>query len=150
PRPLSPATATPVVVPAAPRAQGWLLRPWADLVFIANVGWPVIAIFAAAFSTTAAYRALGFLLAYFVIMPHRWLTLPLVFFDRQRLAERRWAYLGVLLGVVILCSTIRMNMPTLALLVAIDYLWNAWHFAAQHAGIARMYSRLSRPQLASD
>src|SRR5947199_10797305 len=80
--------------PAVPSAPGWLLRPWVDLVFIANLGWPVLAIFAGTFSTTPAYHAFGFLLAYFVIMPHRWLTLPLVFFDGPRLAERRWAYLG--------------------------------------------------------
>src|SRR5262245_16799049 len=67
---------------AVPSAQGWLLRPWVDLLFVVNIGWPVIALFAAACSTTTAYKAFGFMLAYFVIMPHRWLTLPLVFFDR--------------------------------------------------------------------
>lgn len=131
-------------------APGWLLRPWVDLVFVANLGWPLIAWFVATCSTTTAYQTFGFLLAYFVIMPHRWLTLPLVLLDRPRWNERRWAYLGVLAGIVALCSTIRLSMPTLALLVAIDYLWNAWHFAAQHAGIARMYSRLSKPQLAGN
>jgi hypothetical protein len=32
----------------------------------------------------------------------------------------------------------------------VDYVWNAWHFAAQHAGILRMYARKSpdaRPKL---
>jgi hypothetical protein len=30
-------------------------------------------------------------------------------------------------------------------LLAIDYVWNAWHFAAQHHGIYRIYGRLAEP-----
>jgi len=29
----------------------------------------------------------------------------------------------------------------------VDYAWNAWHFAAQHAGIARIYGRFTRPDM---
>jgi hypothetical protein len=35
-------------------------------------------------------------------------------------------------------------------LLLVDYVWNSWHFAAQHAGILRMYARKSsdaRPKL---
>ena len=28
----------------------------------------------------------------------------------------------------------------------LDYIWNAWHFAAQHAGISRIYGRITRPE----
>jgi hypothetical protein len=28
----------------------------------------------------------------------------------------------------------------------LDYIWNAWHFAAQHAGISRIYGRTTRPE----
>jgi hypothetical protein len=135
---------SPAAAAAPPR--GWLFGPWVDLLLVANVAWPLVAWFAGAFAETDAYRAFGFLLAFFVIMPHRWVTLPLVFLDRQRLAQRPLAFLGVLAFVVVLCWSIRLSMPTLALLVAIDYLWNAWHFSAQHAGIARIYGRLARPQ----
>ncbi|MBI1899516.1 MAG: hypothetical protein HYS13_00200 [Planctomycetia bacterium] len=133
--------------PAAPAA--WLLSPALDLVFVANLAWPVVAIATAAFADTQALQAWGFLLAYFIIMPHRWLTLPLVFCDRERLAQRPLAYLGVLAAIVMLCSTVRLSLSSLAVLAAIDYAWNAWHFAAQHAGIARIYERLARPADAS-
>jgi hypothetical protein len=29
----------------------------------------------------------------------------------------------------------------------VDYAWNSWHFAAQHAGIARIYGRLTKPDM---
>jgi hypothetical protein len=141
----SQAPALPAAAPTA-ASRGWLLGPWTDLLFISNVSWPLVALFAAIWSDTQAYRAFGFMLAYFIIMPHRWLTLPVVFCDRQRIAQRPVAFYAVLLAVLLLCSTIQLSMSSLALLVAIDYLWNAWHFAAQHAGIARMYGRLSQPQ----
>jgi hypothetical protein len=40
-------------------------------------------------------------------------------------------------------------MQTIALLLAVDYLWNAWHFAAQHSGISRIYARSARPDIKS-
>jgi hypothetical protein len=33
----------------------------------------------------------------------------------------------------------------LTCLLAIDYVWNAWHFASQHHGIYRIYGRLGGP-----
>ena len=33
----------------------------------------------------------------------------------------------------------------LTCLLAVDYVWNAWHFAAQHHGIYRIYGRLGGP-----
>ncbi len=35
----------------------------------------------------------------------------------------------------------------LMLLMMLDYVWNAWHFASQHAGIWRIYGRMTRPEL---
>ena len=32
------------------------------------------------------------------------------------------------------------------LLMMLDYIWNAWHFASQHAGISRIYGRITRPE----
>lgn len=132
------ASAPPAAV--SPQAvKPWLLSGPLDLLFVVNLAWPVVAIFTAMFAQTAANQAFGFLLVYFVIMPHRWITLPLVFMDRQKFSQRPAAYLGVLAGVVLLCSSIKLGMESLALLVAIDYVWNAWHFAAQHGGIYRIY-----------
>jgi hypothetical protein len=42
-----------------------------------------------------------------------------------------------------------MTTGTLTCLLAIDYLWNAWHFAAQHHGIYRIYSRLGSDSTSS-
>ena len=39
---------------------------------------------------------------------------------------------------------------TFTCLALVDYVWNAWHFAAQHGGILRIYSRKAgggRPRL---
>ncbi len=86
------------------------------------------------------------MLAFFVIMPHRWITLALVFLDRPRFEQRSTAYLGVAVAIVAFCVIVRMSMQTLALLFAVDYLWNAWHFTAQHSGIYSIYGRLAYPQ----
>jgi hypothetical protein len=40
---------------------------------------------------------------------------------------------------------VRLTTGALTCLLTIDYLWNAWHFAAQHHGIYRIYSRLDDP-----
>ena len=40
-----------------------------------------------------------------------------------------------------LCLGVRMATGALTCLLAIDYVWNAWHFAAQHHGIYRIYCR---------
>ncbi len=124
---------------AKPAPKPWLLNGPLDLLFVINITWPAVALFTAMFAKTAANEAFGFMLVYFVIMPHRWITLPLVFADREKFSQRPVAYLGVLAGIVLLCSSIKLGMESLALLVAIDYIWNAWHFAAQHGGIYRIY-----------
>ncbi len=151
---MSMTVAAPAVSPSVAEAsatssnsQGWLLGPVLDSLFVANLAWPLVALFAMTAAETASYQAFGYLLAYFVIMPHRWITLPLVFGDRKRLAERPVAYLGILGIVIMSCAVVRLSMASLALLVAVDYLWNAWHFAGQHSGIHRIYGRFARGSL---
>lgn len=129
---------------APARSSGWMLGLGLDLLFVANVAWPLVGLLTVATVGTAASEAFGYLLAYFVIMPHRWITLPLVMFDKQRLSERPLAYLAVLGFVIVLCTTMKLSFSSLAILVAIDYIWNAWHFTAQHSGIERIYFRLGR------
>lgn len=131
-------------------AGGWLLGPVLDSLFIANLAWPAVALFAMVATETVAYQTFGYLLAYFIIMPHRWITLPLVFGDRQRLGQRPLAYLAVLAAVVVSCAVVKLSMTSLAVLVAADYLWNAWHFAGQHGGIYRIYGRMSGHAAAPD
>jgi hypothetical protein len=52
---------------------------------------------------------------------------------------------GVGLLLVALSRYVPYAVDSLTLLMMLDYIWNAWHFAAQHAGIARIYGRFARP-----
>ena len=131
---------------AARPAPGFLLSPIADLLFVANIAWPLVVWFTMSYGGTVANQALGFLLVYFVILPHRWITLPLVFLDKSKFQQRPRAFVGILAVVVATICAVQLTMATLALLVALDYIWNAWHFAAQHSGIHRIYGRLARPE----
>ncbi len=143
----TPADLAPTRTAAPPQAvpQGWLLGRALDLAFISNLAWPLVALFVALYSESSAHQAFGFLLAYFVILPHRWITLALVFLDPNKFATRSKAFLLVLAFVVFSCLTVKLTLPGLAVLVAVDYLWNAWHFAAQHSGVLSIYNRAARP-----
>jgi hypothetical protein len=88
---------------------------------------------------------LQFWQVYFVTVPHRWITLAVVFLDRERFHERRGTFLGLAALATAVCLGVRLTTGTLTCLLAIDYLWNAWHFASQHHGIYRIYTRLSDP-----
>jgi len=127
-----------------PVARGWLLGPWLDALLVANVAWPLVLLvqFGEGFSGQAS---LQFWQLYFITTPHRWITLALVYLDRERLGERRASFLAVAGAVVAVCLGVRIGTGTLTCLLAIDYIWNAWHFAAQHHGIYRIYGRLSEP-----
>jgi hypothetical protein len=50
------------------------------------------------------------------------------------------------LGLVAVAGLVPHAAGSLMLLMMLDYIWNAWHFAAQHAGIARIYGRMTRPE----
>src|SRR5204863_4658011 len=47
---------------------------------------------------------------------------------------------------ILFVTAVVLGTGTTLVLVAIDYFWNSWHFAAQHAGIARIYGRMARPE----
>lgn len=120
---------------------GWLFGPWFDLLFLANALWPLffLAQFADGFVGETGVK---FWQVYFITTPHRWITLAIVFFDREQfLAKRTW-FLGIAGIVVLVCTAVRLTTGTITCLLAIDYVWNAWHFAAQHHGVYRIYSRL--------
>lgn len=120
----------------------WLVAPWFDSLLIANVAWPLLLLmqWREGFEGRAG---LQFWQVYFVTTPHRWITLAIVFLDRERFHARRTLYLGFLVVIVAACSAVRWGTGALTCLLAIDYVWNAWHFAAQHQGIYRIYGRLN-------
>jgi hypothetical protein len=120
---------------------GWLVSPWFDALFIANVAWPLLILLQLdeGFNGRAG---LQFWQVYFVTTPHRWITLLLVFLDGERFQARRGTFLSLAAVVVAVCLGVRLTTGALTCLLAIDYVWNAWHFAAQHHGIFRIYGRL--------
>jgi hypothetical protein len=124
--------------------RGWLLSPWLDALLVANVAWPLV-LLVQWNDGFAGQAGIQFWQLYFITTPHRWITLALVFFDRERLSQRWPAFLAVAGVVVAVCLGVRMSTGTLTCLLAVDYIWNAWHFAAQHHGIYRIYGRLSEP-----
>ncbi|MDX1946541.1 MAG: hypothetical protein SFU86_14160 [Pirellulaceae bacterium] len=132
---------------AAPRSP-WLVGPWTDLLLIANVGWPLILV-VGLWGGFDAQEGVRFWQIYFVTMPHRWLTIAVVALDPELGRRRSKAFLAIAAVVVLFCATIWLSTGTLLCLLALDSLWNAWHFASQHHGIARIYGRLADPARAS-
>jgi len=124
--------------------RGWLLGPWLDLFLVANIAWPLL-LLVQLDEGFQSRDGLQFWQVYFITTPHRWVTLLLVFLDRERFQARRGIFLIVAAGVVAICTGVRLSTGTLTCLLAVDYIWNAWHFAAQHHGIYRIYGRLAEP-----
>jgi hypothetical protein len=131
-------------VPTARKSGPWIDGHWFDLLFVANWYWPLLVLFAV-ISTPALESTVGFWMVYMLLTPHRWITLPLVFLDRERYAERPRVFLGIAMFTALAILASIMTMPTLTMLLVADYLWNAWHFAAQHSGIGRIYARVAYP-----
>ena len=122
----------------------WLIGPWVDCLFLANLAWPFIFLW----SFTGGLQTLDevqFWQVYFVTTPHRWITLVIVFLDRDHFRQRPTAFAGIAIVAVAFCLLVRVSTGTLTCLLAIDYIWNSWHFAAQHHGIFRIYGRAAEP-----
>jgi hypothetical protein len=90
---------------------------------------------------TRADTPIDFWQIYFFTLPHRWLTLILVVVDRDRRdgLEKKLISIAVLAALVVV--GVYLGTSAFLCLAMIDYVWNAWHFASQHAGVLRMYSR---------
>jgi hypothetical protein len=73
----------PAVTGAAPR--GWLVGPWFDALFVANVAWPLV-VLAQVGEGFGGRDGVSFWQVYWVTTPHRWITLLIVFLDRGRFA----------------------------------------------------------------
>lgn len=134
---------SPVAEPVEP--VRWIVNPWFDCLFLANLAWPLL-LFARIDDGFAGLAEWQFWQVYFVTTPHRWITLPIVFLDRKRLCEQPVAYLGIAALVTIVCLGMLLTTGALTCLLMVDYVWNTWHFAAQHHGIYRLYGRIGNPR----
>lgn len=129
--------------------RGWLVAPWFDALFVANALWPLLLAVALGSDGFDGRAGLQFWQIYFVTTPHRWITLFLVFSDRERFQERRGTFLGIAAAVVVGCLGLLLTTGSLLCLLAVEYVWNVWHFAAQHHGIYRLYGRLGANDMTS-
>jgi len=102
--------------------------------------WWLVAWLAVMVSSDGTAR-LEFWQVYFLTTTHRWLTLILVATDPDRRQGRNWLFLGLaILAAVVILET-RWLTDAYVCVALIDYVWNSWHFASQHGGVLRIYSR---------
>jgi hypothetical protein len=123
---------------AQPAGRGWIVSPAFDLLFLANLGWLLLLLPGFA---TRSDTAIDFWQIYFLTLPHRWITLVLVATDPDRRGGQaiKVGAIAALAAVVVVGAY--LGTGAFLCLAMVDYVWNAWHFASQHAGVLRMYSR---------
>ncbi|CAN5838135.1 hypothetical protein BH23PLA1_BH23PLA1_07070 [soil metagenome] len=117
---------------------GWIVSPAYDLLFLANLGWLLLLVPGMA---TSSDTAVDFWQVYFLTLPHRWITLFLVALDPDRRGGRGLRLGMIAVAFLILVTGVWIGTEAFLCLGVIDYLWNSWHFAAQHGGVLRMYTR---------
>jgi len=143
---------TPTPTKAISFGKRWLFGPWADMFLVANIAWPLLVLLAR-WGNPLVDGPLTFVQVYFLSTPHRWITLALVFFDREKFKQQPGRFIGVGVSLVLLGLVLAAvggywpkAVNSLVPLMMLDFIWNAWHFAAQHAGISRIYARHSSIQ----
>lgn len=119
---------------------GWVVSPGFDLVFLANIYW-VILLWPGLLPEGRTALSTEFWAIYFLIAPHRWLTLALVAIDSDRREGRTWIFVGLAVVAALMVGGVWTITGAFTCLAVLDYLWNAWHFASQHQGVLRMYTR---------
>jgi hypothetical protein len=125
--------------------SGWIVSARHDLALFANLAWVLAWLVFIAPADT--FPRVEFWQIYFLTTPHRWLTLVLVAVDPDRRAGRSTTFVGIALAIAAVTAVATVASVPLLCLLVVDYLWNAWHFGAQHAGLARIYGkRLGDPR----
>jgi hypothetical protein len=107
-----------------------------DPIILAAACWPPLFLFWISFSHQAS---IDFWQIYYLTLPHRWLTLVVVFSDADRRNPLGWWLLAALLVPAVVVGATLAASGGLICLALLDYLWNTWHFGSQHGGISRMY-----------
>lgn len=120
--------------------SAWLVEPKYDLLFLANLGWPLLVLLQW-LGGLETQSGISFWQIYFITTPHRWITPALLFLDRDRFQANKTKYISVTVLLISVPLAVKISTGALTCLLAIDYIWNAWHFAAQHHGIYSIYCR---------
>lgn len=120
-------------------SRGWLVSPAFDLLFLANVAWPLALL--PGFLSASGRPHTEFWQIYFLTTPHRWITLFLVALDPDRRAGRGRLFVGLAVVAFVAVFGLQTLTGAFLCLALVDTLWNGWHFAAQHYGVLRVYSR---------
>ncbi len=129
-----PSTDTPTVA-----RGGWIFSPLVDCLLIANLLWPLALL--PGFISAEGRPYAVYWMAYFIATPHRWLTIFLAGLDPDRRGGRGWLFLLIAFAAAALIAvtwTVTGDFRALALFYALII---GWHFASQHSGILRIYSR---------
>jgi hypothetical protein len=126
--------------PVRSERSGWVVSPAFDLLFIANVGWPLLLLPGL---SSHSETVVDFWQVYFLTLPHRWITLILVALDRDRRGNRGLFLVAIAAVVFLLVAGVWLGTSSFTCLAVVDYVWNAWHFASQHSGVLRIYSRMA-------
>jgi hypothetical protein len=116
----------------------WLVSPAFDLLFLANLGW-LLALVPGYVAADGAVH-IEFWQIYFLTTPHRWITLLLVAADPDRRTGRDRLFVGLAVLAALAVAGVYLTFGGFLCLLLVDYIWNGWHFASQHAGVLRVYS----------
>lgn len=117
----------------------WLVTPSFDLAFLCGWIWLLVLIPGAV--TAEASTPLHFWQIYFLTTPHRWLTIFLVATDPDRRQEKTKFLVGLAALLGLATAGIYFGSGAFLCLALVDFLWNGWHFASQHAGILAVYGK---------
>ncbi len=117
---------------------GWIVHPAFDLFFYANLYWPLFLLPGFAGNQGTVF---DFWQIYYLTLPHRWITLLLVALDPDRREGIGPWIAGALFAPTLLIVGLMAFIGDFRCLALVDFVWNAWHFGSQHAGILRIYDR---------
>lgn len=123
-----------------PWEHGWIRSTWFDLLLISNLSWALLLL--PGFSHSGE-TVVDFWQIYFLTLPHRWLTLFLVAIDPDRRTNLLFPLIGIGLFFAAVVAGAFFGTDAFLCLGVIDYIWNGWHFASQHSGVLRIYSKKS-------
>ena len=119
---------------------GWIVSPAFDLCFVINAWWILVSLFPEQSVGASQQSSLAFWQIYFITTPHRWITLLLVATDPEKRQGRTGFFLILAVIAAFVVGGARVTFGGFACLIVVEYVWNAWHFGAQHGGILRIYS----------